>query len=946
MKRLCFQSLLLVTLFLAGVFIVPSSATANVARLQSSTLNSTGTQTTYGNQLAELPNDRVFRVALYHETNTTRPTYVPTGGLNSNYSAIYSVLINAGFEVHNVTFQDILNHELTTANYDVLVLADNCPRENITNLVKEFWLAGGGILGLDSAISYLGYYGILYRESEGVNDGRGAYWNYNYNDNATIVNRHPVTLSYANGTELRFLYANWAQIDLTAFATTSVWPDTTVLAVDSQDPNWGVAVAVDPVDKGGRVVQIGMPVAEWPSGWNPMIVDAINWLAPRPRARIAYDFSHQPRLGVDMWDNYATILNSISSFSTLRDALVSRRFTFDKFYPSALGNFTAERLANYDMIIVDYPDLNFTTSEVSALQSWVNAGGGLLVLGDRALIGGDGNQYINFLLGNFGMSMGVDNTMTVVGATVSTPIHPTTEDCTLLSVSYRNNITLTGADAIWQYNGNVLVAGQDYGNGRAILAADQNIFDNGQIVSFGYDNMQFAVNVANWLTSSQAKVLLYTDDPYGPGYYRNMATSALNQLGIDYYLIDSEVGLNASLNGTWFGSQWDLVIIDHCTWDRSPSFPFILQYLRSGRQMILTAWNLYAHPSSPILSYIGVNSTGQLTGDHPSYIWDSNSPVFDGIVHYGAPTLNIPSFFFTTNGATFSLYDNATAIAGATPTEQAGNASIVLSNSDQVLFNGFMLNNLRGDADNSTYMDGFELYMNEIAFMMSLPTIDSPADIQYEAGSTGHSISWHPSDSAPASYQILIDGSQSESGSWTGGAITANIDGLGLGVHSVECRVVGHSGEPRGDIVRVTVVDTSAPLLNSPPDITMRVGSTGNKLTWIASDPDPSHYVITMNTTLWTSGVWNGSSIVLSLDGLGLGTYFFTVRVNDTVGHQSEDTVLVTVVEAGLFGLDPTTLILIGVAVLALVIIGVVGYRRRSLGAAKPKPKPRAKKQK
>jgi len=101
-------------------------------------------------ETAELPNDPVFRVALYNETNITVPVYHTLVTLNNNYSAIQSLLTGAGYDVTPITFQDILDHELTTANYDVIVLADNLPRENITDLVKDFWLAGGGVLSLDS----------------------------------------------------------------------------------------------------------------------------------------------------------------------------------------------------------------------------------------------------------------------------------------------------------------------------------------------------------------------------------------------------------------------------------------------------------------------------------------------------------------------------------------------------------------------------------------------------------------------------------------------------------------------------------------------------------------------------------------------------------------------------------------------------------------------------
>ncbi|MHA2164047.1 MAG: hypothetical protein ACXABF_16650, partial [Candidatus Thorarchaeota archaeon] len=122
--------LLIVALFLGGIFIVPSAGIAPAARLQDSTLQSTGILI---DELltSDLPNDRVFKVALYHETNTTTPDHL-SGGMNSNYSVIYPLLVDAGFIVDNLTVQEIQNNELTTINYDVLVLADNVPRENIT----------------------------------------------------------------------------------------------------------------------------------------------------------------------------------------------------------------------------------------------------------------------------------------------------------------------------------------------------------------------------------------------------------------------------------------------------------------------------------------------------------------------------------------------------------------------------------------------------------------------------------------------------------------------------------------------------------------------------------------------------------------------------------------------------------------------------------------------
>jgi hypothetical protein len=78
---------------------------------------------------------------------------------------------------------------------------------------------------------------------------------------------------------------------------------------------------------------------------------------------------------------------------------------------------------------------------------------------------------------------------------------------------------------------------------------------------------------------------------------------------------------------------------------------------------------------------------------------------------------------FGTDGCTVEVYDNATALAGFSITEQAGNASIILNNANSVLLNTFLLNNMRGDEDNSGYLDTFELWYDQITYMLETETI-------------------------------------------------------------------------------------------------------------------------------------------------------------------------------------------------------------------------------
>ena len=162
------------------------------------------------------------------------------------------------------------------------------------------------MLSLDSSLAYLAYGGILYRENETIDDGFSEMWYYNSHENATIVGSHPVTQNYQEGDilEVDLSVTNKACLRKEKFNQTSVWSQTTVLAEVSNDPDVLRAVAVDAYDRGGRVVHIGTGGGgnEWSPDFNNMIVDAIGWLAPKPKGRVLFDLSHQNYYGVDTWD--------------------------------------------------------------------------------------------------------------------------------------------------------------------------------------------------------------------------------------------------------------------------------------------------------------------------------------------------------------------------------------------------------------------------------------------------------------------------------------------------------------------------------------------------------------------------------------------------------------------------------------------------------------------
>lgn len=187
-------------------------------------------------------------------------------------------------------------------------------------------------------------------------------------------------------------------------------------------------------------------------------------------------------------------------------------------------------------------------------------------------------------------------------------------------------------------------------------------------------------------------------------------------------------------------------------------------------------------------------------------------------------------------------------------------------------------------------------------------TVNSPSDFSYEYGSTGNVIPWVGTSSIPQSYNVYRDGTAIASGSWLSGvSIDFNVDGLALGIYNFTIVLSDQSGSTVADTVFVTVVDTTAPTVDSPADIIYYAGETGNQIVWNPNDLLPDSYSITRNGTAVASGSWTGGSITQSIDGLAVGIYLFVLTVYDTSGNSVSDTVQVTVKPSDIIVLDAMT---------------------------------------
>ncbi|MFW9944792.1 MAG: DUF4350 domain-containing protein [Candidatus Sifarchaeia archaeon] len=688
----------LIAIFITSIFIVPAAivGTNSKITLQSSVLP------------AQIPRDA--RVAIYDENNLTVPAISHASGLTNNISEITTLLEGAGHSVDHLSTGDILNHELTTSDYDVFVLVNNIPRESISKLVKEFWMGGGGLLTFHSAVSFLWYEGIIF-PGQDYDVGYGTWWGYFPSDIQNVTRRHSAMKDYHVNDTVYERAEDWA---------TSWEPkliegrgnDMIFLMNNATQSDYITAFAIDNSRDGGNVVQLPGDGYSVSADFESIIIDSVEWLIPRPKGRIAYDLSHQPRLAIDEWDDLATVYDPTNSYTQFRTLVVNHSYSFDKFYPSISGNLTAERLAKYDVLVICWPDIDYTSAERAAVEAWVDGGGSLLVLGDRTGLsgGGPGNTHINQLLQNFDMSLGTTDVLDFSSMTPGT--HLTLEGCTSLHIGYRNYLSVIGnATSVWFDGTDTVVAAQEFDQGRAILSADMNIFVNDQLGE--ESNLRYALNALNWLTANDAEILVFTT--YGS--YNAEVVTALRDLGYPFQLFESADYLDDFLDS----KTWGLVIIDQSnTFFSTSHFDALYAYVDDGGKLIMSYFDIDSANTHPLWSKLGVEYSASLSGTPEMFIWDTSHPIFNepndhSTVNY---TSNVP---FADDGDTLTVLPGFTALAGSTSDEQDGNALIVVSNNKQTLYNGYLIDTCTRDEDNSTYSDSAELWQNEIEFMLAPP---------------------------------------------------------------------------------------------------------------------------------------------------------------------------------------------------------------------------------
>lgn len=874
------------------------------------------------------------RIAVYSESDTSLPAYATGGTYTNNYNRVYNLLDALGYQVTQLHTAQILAGLLVTADYDVLVLVDNLPRDGIVNKIMDFWLGGGSILTFNSAIGFLFHTGMLDKSFEGSFEltppASPGMWAYGLIENSTIAERHPVTIDFAVDDVLSDIEGNltiWNKHELPGILGDRL----ITLAMHPDFPTIGHAFAYDDPDRGGKIVQLPGDCSVIPDSIRAMTLAAIDWLNPRPKARVLFDLSHQPYYGVDSWDPLAT---HPSRFFDWRDLLVNRSYTFDKLTTSIVGELTPDRLKKYDLLVLNLPQVNFTQDEFTAIWEWVNDGGGLLAMGDFSGAFGFSNMVISSICSPFGLGLhsGADYEAIMPTKAGNHPVHESASSLSFYGGSYVNH---TGSAFPLYVDGpNTAIAASTHGEGRIILAGDVQVLTTD--IGDSPSNVEYGINAANWLASGDAEVLAYVDTSSLPDPNNNIYTGpvaqALCDLGIKFQIHHSMFYFDYALQE----KGWDMVVIDNINHAISSYFDELFVYVEGGGKLVISTWLYSSSSGAPLFAYLGFEYAGA-TYDYPPevHIWEEEHPIFyypheHGESYYNAST----DFGYGTEGAYLSTFPNATALAGFSVSPSTDNASIILGAEGRAISNAMLLTFYTDDVDDSTYSDAVELWAAEIAYLyFERPQLSEQADIEYEAGSTGYFAEWAYTSDIPAYYELRINGYLEERGRVTDPIFQFSVDGYGPGTYLYQLIVYDRVLYPVSDSFELRVTDTVLPTISSPADITYVYNTTGHEIVWTVNDNYPHIYNLYLDDVLIDSQIWTSGTITISVDGLEIGVYEYTLEIFDTSGNSASDTVMVRVTSG--VGIDPMLLALVGGGLVLVVIVILVLYKAKK--GSKPK---------
>jgi|GEM_PF-3328829 len=253
--------------------------------------------------------------------------------------------------------------------------------------------------------------------------------------------------------------------------------------------------------------------------------------------------------GKVLWDLSHGVYGSYQPsgyFSTLVRVLAAKGYTVETTSTGVLN----ANLSQYKVVVINLGSAwytQYTPQEVSAIKTYVQNGGGLLIMGDNT---GCPNANINPVAQAFGTTTGVSE----MGGSLITKlaVHPIFNGVTRFDMAAGGEINgvLPSQEVAWYLEqGAITVA--TYGSGNVVVTGDINMLDNNYII---LDNNQLlGENIFDWL-STPSFVSISTDKQvYSPGSSMTVTIGIQNPTSfsmtsdVNVYLKSTDMGFDEKI---------------------------------------------------------------------------------------------------------------------------------------------------------------------------------------------------------------------------------------------------------------------------------------------------------------------------------------------------------------------------------------------------------------
>jgi hypothetical protein len=179
------------------------------------------------------------------------------------------------------------------------------------------------------------------------------------------------------------------------------------------------------------------------------------------------------------------------------------------------------------------------------------------------------------------------------------------------------------------------------------------------------------------------------------------------------------------------------------------------------------------------------------------------------------------------------------------------------------------------------------------------PVITSPGDREFLYGTKNSTITWTVADENPKTLKIYVNSALNKTVGWASSPFncTFNVTGYALGRYSVQLVADDKNSNEAKDTINLRIYENITPVIVGPSDVEYYFNETGHSIRWNITEAHMDMYMVIRNGTALTNGSLQSEKpyVLVSVDGLSIGTYVYSCRVNDTSGNFAIDNVTVSV---------------------------------------------------